>query len=242
MIGGAALLLLNVQGCMNSPSQLSANEAFALSASALSGSESYEFTGEVSMFDPSGTVRRKDAYEGEVTSHGNLKLQWKNSDTLSTSTSANSQQKTAYRPLQLLESIKGKSAVISYSENPVSSQPVQFEIKLEDATAKERVVQGLRDELALLGADKDLLRGDPVKADQILHEANMRLEATLSTLQVTTVCHWTADARSWFPSQLKEETVLSYTWDNKSYKEKRISETNFTNKAQGGTMSKSNIE
>ena len=55
---------------------LPADEAFALSASALSGTENYSFDGDVTVVDPGGWVSDKAKFQGEVSSHGNLKLQW----------------------------------------------------------------------------------------------------------------------------------------------------------------------
>lgn len=220
------MLIFGTQGCHLISSSLPADKAFALSASALSGSERYEFAGEVSVFDPGGYIGGRAAYEGEVTMHGKLSMQWKSAGSASLET--NSRQTTAYRPLQLLESIKGESATITYAEKPVPDQPVRMRIKLDDKVARERLVKVLRDDFALLRADNGLLRGDPAKAEQILLDANKRLEEALSTLKVSTVCQWTADPKNWFPSQLKEESTLSYRWDGKPYKEKRISETNFS--------------
>ncbi|QJD83499.1 hypothetical protein [Cohnella herbarum] len=223
---GAAMLFIGTQGCQLISTSLPADKAFAMSASALSGSERYGFAGEVSVLDPGGFVGGRAAFEGEVTMHGKLSMQWKSNS--SATMEVNSQQTTAYRPLQLLESIKGDSATITYAEKPVPNQPVRMQIKLDDTVARDRLAQVLRDDFALLRADNGLLRGDPAKAEQILLAANKRLEEALSTLEVTTVCQWTADPKSWFPSQLKEESTLSYRWNGKPYKEKRISETNFS--------------
>jgi hypothetical protein len=106
--------------------------------------------------------------------------------------------------------------------------------------AKDRVVKQLKEEFALLRSDKGLLRGDPDEAEKILRTSEARLQTALDTLKVKTTCQWTANPKSWFPSQMKEETVLSYDWDGKPCQEKRVSETNFLLKAQGGTMKKVN--
>lgn len=234
IITGAVLTLLSIQGCKTSPASLSANEALALSASALSGSESYGFAGELSIFDPGGSIGSKAAYEGEVTLHGNMKMQWKNA--LPYSASVKPPNTTSYQPLKLLESINGKSANITYAETPIPNQPVHFQIKLDDDVARERVAVGLRADLALLRSDNVYLSGDPKEAEKILSNAEKRLEAAISTLKVMTVCNWTADPKDWFPERLREETVLTYTWDEKPFREKRIAETNFHHNAQNGTM------
>ncbi|MCD9026538.1 hypothetical protein [Cohnella silvisoli] len=238
IISGAALALLCMQGCMTSSASLSANKALALSASALSGSESYGFAGEVSVIDPGGSVGSKAAYEGKVTLHGNMQLQWKNSATHSAS--VKSQNAMSYQPLKLLEYINGKSAEITYAETPIPNRPVHLQIKLDDNVARERVVAGLRADLALLRSDKELLRGDPKEAEKILSNAGKRLETAIATLKVKTVCDWTADPKDWFPDRLREETILTYSWDGKPFREKRIAETNFLHNAQDGTMKKVN--
>ncbi len=238
IITGATLLLLILQGCMASSGDLPADKAFALSASALSGSDSYGFAGVVSVVDAAGAVGSRAAYEGEVIGHGELSMQWENSN--AHSVSVKNFGTTTYQPLEILESISGKSAVISYAETPVPSKPVHFQIKLDDRVARERVAAGLRADLALLRGDSGLLRGDPVKAERILSNAEQRLETAISTLKVTTACDWTADPKDWFPRQLKEETVLTYTWDDKPFREKRVSQTNFLQNKQDGTMKKAN--
>jgi len=241
-LSGAVWIFLLLQGCMTSSSSMPANKALALSASALSGSEEYKFAGKLSVFDPIGFVGHKAEYNGEVTLHGNLKIQWKPSNTgtglYSSNTKKQQQPVIAYEPLQLLQAIKDQSAVITYAEQPVPSQPVHLQIKLDDTVAKERVAEDLRAEFALLRADTGLVQSNPVKAEDLLNAANKRLEAALSTLSVRTACEWTANPKDWFPSQLKEETILTYSWDGKTYQEKRIAETNFLSGAQGGTMMK----
>ncbi|RED65885.1 hypothetical protein [Cohnella lupini] len=235
---GALAILICLQGCMTSSTSLPANEAFALSASALSGSDTYGFAGEVSLFKPGGSIGSKAAYEGEVTLHGNMKMQWINSGL--SAASAHSSASRAYRPLQLLESVNDKSNVISYAEKPMQAKPVQIRIQLNEKAASDRVAEGLREEIKLLRSDKELLRGDSVKAEQILAAADERLEKALTTLKANTVCLWTADPKSWFPERMREETSLTYVWEGKTYKEKRISETNFLRKVRNGTMLKVN--
>jgi hypothetical protein len=236
VIPAASLLLLVLQGCMASTTSLPAEKAFALSASALSGVEDYQFKGEVSVIDPRGRVSNTAAFEGEVIGHGNLKMQWKTSE--KEATYVKLQGMTAYKPLQLLKAFNGKSAIITYAQTPADSQNVHFQIKLDDLVAKERIAKGLREELALLRSENDLMRGDPVKAEGILNKADERLEAALSSLKVTTVCDWMANQRDWFPYQLKEQTELTYTWNEHSLHEKRVSETNFLLNAVNDTMNK----
>ncbi|RKP55349.1 hypothetical protein D7Z26_09125 [Cohnella endophytica] len=225
-ISSVTILFLGLQGCMTSSTALSPDKAFALSASALSGVENYAFDGELSVIDPHGTVGSKAAYEGEVSGHGQLKLLWKNPPATA-SVSQSKQQETAYRPLQILDALNGKSTVITYAEKPVAARPIRLRIRLEDSVAKARVADGLKEELSNLRADASLTKNNSAKAELILNAADKRLQAAISTLSVETVCYWTADPKSWFPKQMREETVLAYRWDGKPYKEKRVSQTNF---------------
>jgi hypothetical protein len=235
---GAALALLNLQSCNSFQASLPPEQAFALSASALSGIDNYTFDGEVTMFDPTGIVGSKAAYIGEVKGHKNVKLQWKNANMLSIQDK--SQSKTSYQPLQLLESINSKNAVIAYAEPPSSNRPVHFLIKLDETVARDRVIAGLRADFALISKKDVLLRRDPVKANKIISQSKKRLEAALATLKVTTVCDWTAEPKNWLPRRVREETVLAYKWDDKPCTEKRISETNFLHSGRDGTIKKVN--
>jgi hypothetical protein len=211
------------------------NEAFALSASALSGKENYVFNGNVSVINPAGFLGSRTAYEGKVQAHGNMRIQWKdmNANAASVKTPSN----TTYQPLQLLEAFKGKSAVVTYAETPTPNKPVHFQIKLDDKIARDRVISALRADFALL-SNESVLRSHPVEANQIISASKKRFEAALTTLKVSTVCNWTAEPKDWFPTQMSEETVLDYKWNGLPCREKRISQTNFLHNAPGGTMKK----
>jgi hypothetical protein len=237
---GATLALLPLQGCMSSSVSLPANEAFALSASALSGKDNYSFNGEVSVINPAGFLGRRTAYVGDVKGHGTLRIQWKDTNAYTATASVKTPSPTTYQPLQLLEAFKSKSAFIAYAETPTPNKPVHFQIKLDDKIARERVIAGLRADFALLTNQSDLLRGHPVEANQIISRSKKRLEAALTTLKVKTVCNWTAEPKDWFPLRMSEETVMDYKWDGVPCQEKRISQTNFLHYAQGGTMKKAN--
>jgi hypothetical protein len=230
--------LLQLQGCIPSSSSMPANKAFALSASALSGSENYAFDGKVSLINPAGFVGSEASYEGVVIGHGDLRIQWKDANTHAVS--VKSPSKISYQPLKLLAAIKGNSAVIAYAKTPSPNSPVHFQIKLDDKVAREREVAGLRADFALLSNESNLLRGNPVEARKIISRSKKKLEAALATLKVTTVCNWTADPKDWFPRQMSEETALAYTWNGMPCREKRISVTNFLHNAQNGTMKKVN--
>ncbi|MBO9599345.1 MAG: hypothetical protein J7559_16180 [Cohnella sp.] len=229
----AGLAMACLQGCMNaSTSNLSAEKAFALSASALSGSENYGLSGEVSVIDSGGLVANKLAYEGEVTGHGNLNVQWKN---LSAKGMAERPVESNYEPLDLLKSIQDKTANITYA-NGANPDQVQFTIKLDEAVAKRRIADQLRKELSALEQDKVLLERNPVQSAKVLSNAKTTLDEALSGLTVTTDCQWYANKRTWFPNKLQEETVLQYQWKGKTYREKRVSVTNFRQASRNGTI------
>ncbi|WP_027084195.1 hypothetical protein [Cohnella panacarvi] len=229
----AGFAMTCLQGCMNAgTSNLSAEDAFALSASALSGSESYGLSGEVSVIDSGGFVANKLAYEGEVTGHGNLNVQW---TSLSAKAAAERPVESNYEPLDLLKSIQDKTAVIKYAGGTVPDQ-VRFTIKLDDAVAKRRIADQLRKELSALEQDKVLLERNPRQSAKVISNAKTTLEDVLSGLKVTTNCEWYANKRTWFPKKLQEETVLQYEWKGKAYREKRVSVTNFRAASRSGTI------
>lgn len=227
-------ILLCLQGCMAASTSLSADEAFALSASALSGIDRYSIEGEVVILGPAGKVSGKAGYEGEVTGHGNLKLKWRAMS--ANAASDKNHTVTSYQPLKLLELFNEKSTVIQYSEASKPKGKIHFNIKLNDRIALDRVKADLRAELKLLRSESDLLKRAPKESDRILTRAEKRLEQALETLRVTTVCDWTANQKDWLPQQFKEQTVMTYTWNNQSYKEERTSVTHFHLNDQDDTI------
>lgn len=221
----AGFAIACLQGCMNAGTgNLPAEEAFALSASALSGSESYGLSGEVSVIVGGGFIANKLAYEGEVTGHGNLNIKWKNT---SWKAMADRPVESNYEPLDLLKSIQDKSASISYKANAADPNQVQFTIKIADSVAKRRIADQLRKELNALEQDKALMQRMPEQSAKVLSDAKATLEDAIGSLKVTTDCQWGANKRTWFPTRLQEETVLQYKWKGKPYREKRMSVTNF---------------
>lgn len=232
----AVFILMSIQGCMAASTSLRADEAFALSASALSGIDQYEIEGEVTIVGPAGFISGKAGYEGEVIGHGNLKLKW---TTLSLqAASIKTPAFTSYQPLRLLEHINKKSAKITYVEFPNPNKIVRFNIKLDDQIALERVRADLRAEMKLLRSENDLLKRDPAESDKILSKAEKRLEEALATLKVMTTCEWTANPKGWLPRQLKEKTTMSYKWNTQTFKEERTSVTHFHLNVQDDTIKK----
>ncbi|KIL35216.1 hypothetical protein SD71_14255 [Cohnella kolymensis] len=115
---------------------------------------------------------------------------------------------------------------------------MQFRIELDEDAARKRMANSLRADLASLRKEKVFAGKNRAAAEQVLSKADKTLEQALSTLQVSTVCLWSADPRTWFPRQLKEETVLEYTSGGRSYREKRVSVTNFQRQDRSGTIRK----
>ncbi|MFC5403186.1 hypothetical protein [Cohnella soli] len=237
LMAAVTAIAVSLQGCMAGSRSISAMDALALSASALAGSENYAFSGELSRYDTSGDVGSRIAFEGKVTDHGNLKMQWKPSE-LSVLEADDSTLRETYRPLQLLKVLRSDRATASYEEKPTPTKPVQLAVRLDDAVAKQRMAEELRKQLSTLRSmyAQDTKSNKGGKALAILDEADAKLEDAIKSLKVQTVCYWTADPRSWFPFRLKEETELSYMWEGKALNEKRRSETKFHNGADGVTI------
>lgn len=236
----AVLAFACLQGCMNAgPNAMPADKAFALSASALSGVESYGVEGEVSIVGASGNVVRATAFEGIVNDHDQVKMKWTNmaapSDEKITTLSV---AKQTYEPLGLLSSIRSHTAKIEYNLQAAEANEdqVSFSIRLDDNEAKRRIETLLRKELSDLEADKALLERSPKASANVLGQAKKTLENTLSGLKVTTDCVWTANRRTWFPARLQEDTVLTYEWQGKTVTERRESYTNFRKSSGSDTM------
>ncbi len=227
LICGTGWLLPLLTGCMGAAGGVSANEAFALSASALSGSENYGFAGKLAVYSPGGKVEKSASFKGEVSLHGNLKLNWTEPDKASGVLDEKERIAPGYKPLSLLEALNGRNASIAYATAPAPGEPVRIRIQLREETAKQRIADALRKELAEVGADERLYVQHPEQARKTLKASERRLEAALATLKVDTVVLWTANSKSWFPERMVEETELLYEWEGKTYSERRTSETNF---------------
>lgn len=238
----AVLICACLQGCMNAgPENKPAAEAFALSASALSGVESYGVDGEVAIYNANGALLRKSSFDGSVTNHDRVSIQWNSLSALSAqsvTTTKTGVVRRTYEPLGLLASIREKTASISYNlqATEASGDLVSFAIALDGGVAKKRIETELRDELSALEADKALLAAKPKEAAAVLAGAKKTLDAALASLRVTTNCVWTADRKTWFPTRLQEDTVLEYVWNGKPVAEKREAVTNFRKSAGSDTM------
>ncbi|WP_123039937.1 hypothetical protein [Cohnella candidum] len=241
-LASAALLGLScLSGCMGYGNQVPADKAFAMSASALAGSESYGFAGEVAIYDPSGTVANQSRYQGEVTGHGNLNLKWSGGQVLRAK--AAEEGPSTFHPMELLKAIQSGGAKAEYDTQQAANGAgdVRLRLTLVPETARNQIANSLKEELDRLRTDlkgRKLTAEQKKRAEDLLTHADSRLDAALATLKVQTVCLWTADPKTWFPRQMTEQTQLAYTWNGKPYSEKRVSVTDFLPAGRSVTMGK----
>lgn len=190
--------VIGCSGCL-APSRLPADEAFALSASALTGSDRYSYSGEYTVTGADGSVAIKGRYSGEVAGHRTAALRWEGSSPPSSEGGSH--------PMFLAEAVQLQAAAIAYE--PSSGNTVALKVALRPEAARARAAGLLRS----------------------------RFEAdNMDSLTATTVCQWTADRRTWFPKELKEETVMQYRVEGRWRTEKRISVTNFRRRADGAII------
>ncbi|WP_276352642.1 hypothetical protein [Cohnella caldifontis] len=227
-------------GCANGKNGISADKAFALSASALSGSDSYGLNGEVSILDPNGVVADYSSYNGQVTGHGQLKLTWTGGRAIRTRAADGP---PAYRPLQLLSVVQHGNAKVGYADGDAEGKSpdgtVTLRLELNPDAAGKPFADGLRGEMAQLRSAvkaKKLDAARRTEANRILDDADRDLEAALSSIKASTVILWTADRKTWFPRKMSEQSELVYTWKGKTYREKRMSVTNFLPVGRNGTI------
>ncbi|CAM3721802.1 hypothetical protein COLU111180_04975 [Cohnella lubricantis] len=192
-------------GCL-APAGMPADQAFALSASALAGSDRYSFSGEYTVMNEGGTMERRRQFRGEVAGHRLAALQWEASSARQPDADGGTD------PLSLMEAVQLQAAAVAYE--PSGANTVALMIALKPEAARARAV--------------DLLRAD-LKASKQRDEA-------LQSLKATTVCRWTADRRTWFPAELKEETVLQYRIGGAWRTQKRASITHFRRRADSAII------
>jgi hypothetical protein len=226
-------------GCAPQAERMPADQAFALSASALSGKDKYGYAGEVSVIGPNGWLTEKTTYRGEIAGHGPYRAQWSRTGGLSAQAVPKADIARSLHPLFLLDAIAQRSSAIAYGvdETPSSGGDVFFRLKLDDITARSRIADGLRDEMTALRMQASAMRlAARSQSEAVLSRADRKLAAALDTLQVSTQCRWTASRRTWFPRELREETTLRYVWEGKPHEEKRISVTRFLFGKESGTI------
>lgn len=232
------LFLALLAACASASTRHSPEEALALSASALSGSDDYGFDGVLSIYDPFGAVVNRSRFTGKVTGHGRLDIQW-HGGTLQAEQAA--APAGPYRPLRLLEAIQSRHAVVAYDDPVARDGVVRLRIDVKPDAAKARVADDLRAGLAALRDEwgrKALSPERERQAKAILDRAERQLEETLATLTVQTRCQWQADGHTWFPRQMTEHTELTYERAGRTYREKREAVTRFLPPGRNGTMRK----
>jgi hypothetical protein len=221
-------------GCWNGEKDIAPDKAFALSASALSGADSFGLDGEVSILDPDGVVADDSHFHGQVIGHGQLTLTWTRGSTIRT---RSVEGPPAYRPLQLLGVVRKGNATVEYVRS--SDQTVTLRIELDPDAAAKPFADGLRGEMAELRSGLKARKLKPAALQQssrILDDADRELEAALSTLKVNTVILWTADRRTWFPMRMTEQSDLVYRWKGRTCRERRVSSASFLPAGQNGTI------
>ncbi|WEK52873.1 MAG: hypothetical protein P0Y55_09660 [Candidatus Cohnella colombiensis] len=233
-VGGLGVWIC-LQGCLNAPtSSLSAKEALALSASALSGSERYNVSGEVTLINPSGMIASHLFYDGKISEHGKLNMQWRaekegqiNGGFKERSAKEQKMQMEEFEPLEILDLIKGNKASVRYAKQTANKDEFELIMMLNDEVSRAHIANELRTQLNTIAEDEQQLLRQSASAQRLYAQAKQELEEKLARLQVTTECRWVASSRSWFPSQLSVETTMRYQWKNNMLQEKRVSQTHF---------------
>ncbi|RUS48338.1 hypothetical protein [Cohnella sp. AR92] len=230
-VAACAIGIVALNGC--AAGNLSPTAAFALSASALSGTDRFGFDGRLSAYDPSGRLESQTGFRGEVSGHKPSALVWEGTAATASSSSYWN------HPLTLVSAIEAGSSDLKYVSR--SSDEVELEMKLDPDVARDRIKKELRSQMSTVALETGRLiserredAGEQAKSK--LEQANRVLDEALGTLSVSTVCRWKADPRTWFPKSLSEESLLTYTLSGNSYTEKRISETNFQPGRDSDTM------
>jgi hypothetical protein len=183
----------------------------------------YSFAGELATYGPDGKAERRSRYRGQVEGHRPSAMRWDGGGA-----AANDE---ARHPLELASALQASPATVEYL--PGGRGRVKLRITLDPGAAKERVARPLRSRLSGLRREAAgrlqaaAATPDAKEAAAKPDRETKRLEGKLSTLRVVTVCEWTADRRTWFPSELREETTIAYRQDGRDVVEKTTSVTNF---------------
>lgn len=241
----AMIVLIALSSCGEGKDSVSPSQAFALSASALSGSDQYRLRGEITINDHRAGRTERLWYTGDVTGHGHLSLRWSdrpaNADqtmgnghnSLNNEISSNAKilHNTRYgKPLSLLNAMQNAAANVTYTDSNVGDGSVRLRIELSADAARKRIADSLQDELNRLRSDwrdQQLNSAQRQRGDDELQRASRQLAAILPTLQVQTICYWTADRKSWFPRSMREQTEIAYQWQGKTVRETRAADTYF---------------
>lgn len=245
LLTGAALptfialgVLIALPACGVGETNVTPAQAFALSASALSGSDRYRLKGEITVRDSREGRTERIWYAGEVTGHGHLSLQWsdrpptavqsKNSADIPNGNHAGSIKSD--KPLSLLNAMQNANVNVTYAELNARDKNVRLRIELSEADARKRIANSLQGELDRLDKEwreRKLNAAQRRQGEAELRRARHQLAAILPTLQVQTVCYWTADRKTWFPRSMLEQTEIVYQWQGESVKESREAATYF---------------
>lgn len=188
-----------------------------------------------------GAVKNRQRFHGEVAGHRTAALSWSPS---AASSAAPATKSGDSHPLSLAETIQLQAAAVAY-DSPIGGDTVALKVALKPEAAKARAAKQLRSELeqsrpesagrqTSSGPADDMIRSE---ADKRGVAAATMIDEAISTLKATTLCRWTADRRTWFPRELREETVLRYRQNGRWQTEKRTAVIYFRKRADGAIIS-----
>ncbi|THF74229.1 hypothetical protein [Cohnella fermenti] len=123
---GLLAAMLGLAGCA-AGTPPAPNAAFALSASALSGKDSYAFSGQLSVYDPAGKLADQSSFDGEIDGHRLAAL---------------SSAAAWSRPLAIIAYLEARGTDVKYVK--VDSDEVELELRLDGEAAKRRMAEELR--------------------------------------------------------------------------------------------------
>ncbi|MBB6671132.1 hypothetical protein [Cohnella nanjingensis] len=136
-VAGLALLLL-LPGCARQTPDKPPEEAFALTASALSGDDRFAYQGESSAYDGAGRLRRRMSFGGEVANHRIVALSGEAHGTGEAGASAS--------PLALVKAVERHAASVAYAPEQRKGE-VTLKLVLAPAAAQRRMADDLQGQL-----------------------------------------------------------------------------------------------
>jgi hypothetical protein len=219
-------------GCVTAGSGKPASKILALSVSAIEGQDHFGYEGEVALIGPAGKVAESGRFRGAVFGHRPLAATW-----------SGLPEPSAVRrnePLQLVRDLRQNVARAAYARGSGQPGTVTVRVELPPEAARRRIADALRRDLASVraqaleatakaasGSETVRLRQLQSRAEQTIGQAQQELDRMLATLEVSTVCYWTADRKTYFPLELREQTTLRYKRGGRDAVEKRVAVTRF---------------
>ncbi|MCC3372968.1 hypothetical protein [Cohnella sp. REN36] len=134
----ATAMLAAGSGCARRAPDKPPAEAFALSASALSGDNRFAYTGEAAAYDGQGVLVSRVPYGGEVTHHRLAALSGAGAEA--------STQRGLERPLELVSAAEREAVSVAYAPERRAGE-VSLRLVLSPGAAQRRMREALRDTL-----------------------------------------------------------------------------------------------